>query len=221
MYAKQAWLVVIACVILAACSATGAPSSSGAPAPDTAASTSMPATLPPAPTAPVASAGPTAAPPTREPTATADPTPQPTPAKPTGAKVKFDSWSFCDPSPMGLCEVAGFEYTAKWKAPRTKGVQIRVYGVTECFANDVDGAMIDGWCLRPHTELPSSALVLLAKAPASKGSVTWRRDVGDADEYDSIVLAAYDAEGRHSIFAIAYTTAVCDHVDDVECPEDY
>jgi hypothetical protein len=220
MSARQASLVVIVGVILAACSATGAPSLSGAL--DTAASTSTPSTVPPAPTAPVASAGPTAAPtPTREPTPTADPTPQPTPAKPTGAKVKFDSWSFCDPSPMGLCEVAGFEYTAKWKAPRTKGVQIRVYGVTECFANDVDGAMIDGWCLRPHTELPSSVLVLLAKAPASKGSVTWRRDVGDPDEYDSIVLAAYDAEGRHSIFAIAHTYAVCDSVDDVECPEGY
>ena len=88
-------------------------------------------------------------------------------------------------------EVAGLKHSLRWKAPRTKDVQIRVYAVTECLSDDFSGAMIDGWCLREstandiygtlidglpapnHTALPSSMLVLLAKGPASTGNMTW------------------------------------------------
>jgi hypothetical protein len=147
--------------------------------------------------------------------------------------VRFDweSESFCDPGAEGLCEISGFKYTVSWKAPRTKGVEIGIYGITTCFDKGNDGAVIDGWCLREHTELQKSELALLAKAPASKGTVTWRMNEpgyldgtmkGDAyypgDRFYSVVLAAND--GRNSVLAIADVTHVCNLIESMECPDD-
>ena len=81
---------------------------------------------------------------------------------------------------------------------------------------------------------------LLAKAPASKGKVTWNMsdpgpmsaymadtDEGDMihahtsrDGFDSVVVAAYDREGRHSVFAIAESLHLCDLIESMECPDD-
>jgi hypothetical protein len=110
-----------------------------------------------------------------------------------------------------MCAVGDTIFKASWESPRTKGVEIRVYGVTTCFGEDSNGAKIDGNCLREHIALPSSIRVLLAKVPASKGKVTWRMYPGGrglAETRDrvgvySIVLAAYNREGGHSIFVIA------------------
>jgi hypothetical protein len=146
--------------------------------------------------------------------ATPQPTPKPTPlavpAKPTGVKLRLEIEGICG-DPGDTCAIGDSIFRLSWTAPRTKGVEIRVYGVTTCFGEDSNGTRIDGHCLREHTALPSSVRVLLAKAPASKGKVTWRMDPGerglaqtrDGVPIHAIVLSAYNAEGGHSIFAIA------------------
>ena len=99
------------------------------------------------------------------------------------------------------------------KDTQTNGVEIRVYGVTVCIPLE-DGS--DEWCLRKGTLVPPEIRVLLAKAPAPKGIVSWYQDE-DNDEADlcagtmlrkngtrycSVVIAAYGANG-HSHLAIA------------------
>ena len=105
------------------------------------------------------------------------------------------------------------EYRLTWKAPRTEGVEFRVYGVTKCIRTEAS----EGACLREHTKLPADIRVLLAKGPASTGEVSldglgpyYATDDGCAYGYSteggtpifSIVVAAYSTSG-HSIFAIA------------------
>jgi hypothetical protein len=110
--------------------------------------------------------------------------------------------------------VAEITQTVTWRAPRSEGVEIRVYGVTECIAEPSNPAPdTSGPCLVEHTPLPASVRTLLASAPASDGVVswTWSEETGcniglafdpDGPMYHSVVLAAYSASG-HSIFAIA------------------
>lgn len=221
MSGRRAALVAGMCAMLAACAGAGPTPSDPVGVASPHATPSLASVTPPPTTV--------AATPTPEPT----PTPKPVPAKPTGVKLDYESESMCDPSPEGLCEVSGFKYTVSWKTPRAKGVEIRVYGVTKCFGWHSDGTIIDGWCLREHTALPKSELALLAKAPASKGTVTWRMNEpgyldgtmkGDAyylgDPFYSVVLAAYDADGDHSIFAIGGVTHLCNVIESLECPDD-
>jgi hypothetical protein len=223
MSRRQAALVAGMCAMLAGCAGAGPTPSDPVGVASPHATPSL-ASATPSPTT-------VAATPTPEPTPT--PTPKPVPPKPTGVKLDYESESMCDPSGDGLCEVSGFWYTVSWKTPRAKGIEIRVYGVTKCFGWNSDGAIIDGWCLREHTALPKSGLALLAKAPASKGKVTWRMNErglldghgeGDTyylgDRFYSVVLAAYDGDGEHSIFAIGDVTHLCNFVEALECPDD-
>src|SRR5262245_55191732 len=158
------------------------------------------------------SLAPTDPPPSPNPAPTTQPTPEPTPVpvppKPTG--VTFDQQR------RGGIDALTDEITqtATWEAPRSKGVEIRVYGVTECVskpANPSPGT--SGPCLVGRTPLPGSVRTLLATAPASDGVATWSWtgtfDCGpalayplDGPGYDAVVLAAYSPSG-HSKFAIA------------------
>ncbi len=108
-----------------------------------------------------------------------------------------------------------------WEQPRTKGIEIRVFGVTKCFPAGDHG---DEACLREHTTLSNDALVLLAKGPASTGKLSWQQGLGDGEgcvaeslskngtTFYSVVAAAYNANG-YSIFAIVnegdYDTEAC------------
>lgn len=137
---------------------------------------------------------------------TSRPTPKPTsipvPPKPIGVTFHED-W--------GASEIT---QTVTWRAPRTEGVEIRVYGVTKCIAEPAHPKpSTSGPCLVEHTPLPPSVRTQLATAPASAGTVswTWTQDIGcnigleydpDGPAYVAVVLAAYSASG-HSIFAIA------------------
>lgn len=199
------------CVAVAACQSTSAPNpsafpSSAAPSlPSDAAASLGTATpsLAPASAAPTASIPPR---PTREATAAT------VPAKPTG--VTFTSDSVELPAPTGTEEVAyQVRHTVRWKAPRTDGVEIRVYGVTECLSEPSSPPPgTAGPCLVEHTLLPPSVMALAATAPAAAGEISWIAPfyydcagppVGpDGLDYHSIVIAAYNAAG-HSIFAIA------------------
>jgi hypothetical protein len=103
--------------------------------------------------------------------------------------------------------------TVTWKEAVTKGTEIRVYGVTACYAPPEGGP-----CLVEHTPLPSSVRDLIARAPASQGKVSWTwpewDDIGGAvmgdgsSNYESIVVAAYNAAG-HSKFIIVVTSEYC------------
>jgi hypothetical protein len=113
------------------------------------------------------------------------------------------------------CDRAETTQTVTWRGPLMAGVELRVYGVTECLAEPAHpepGA--SGPCLVEHTPLPASVLTLLATAPASAGRVAWSWtaetgcEVGpfgsdpEGPWYSAITVAAYDATG-HSVFAIA------------------
>jgi len=136
------------------------------------------------------------------------PTPVPVPPKPTGVTFEQRRSGANDASMDEITQ------TVKWQAPRSKGVQIRVYGVTDCLAMPAKPSPNTGGpCLVVHTPLPASVRTLLATAPASDGGVSWSWtgtfDCGpslayplDGPVYHSVVLAAYSESG-HSNFAIA------------------
>ena len=163
----------------------------------------------PAATVPTPQATPS---PALTPSAASLPPPSPTPApvshKPTG--VTFDTQEK---------DLGGGRYqktaTVTWRSPRSDGVEIRVYGVTECLARPAHpkpGA--SGPCLVTHTLLPASVRHLLAKTPALAGqaSWSWTTEIGcdispfssspGGPTYVAVVLAAYNASGQ-SIFTIA------------------
>ena len=173
-------------------------------------------TLPPATAAPAVTPDPPTEPPT--PTLTPKPTPVPVPPKPTGLKFDEESEAICDPDdPETMCGIGDTIYTLSWKAPRTKNIEIQVYGLLECLnrpENPPDSSR--GPCLVEGTKLPSSAKKLIAKAKASDGVVSWRGDIdaGGCDMAEqfigphgevfyAIVLAAYNTAGKPSVFAIA------------------
>lgn len=134
------------------------------------------------------------------------------PAKPSGVTFTTDSVKL--PGPSGTDDIKYQEtHTVRWKAPRTEGVEIRVYGVTECLSepsNPPPGTT--GPCLVEDTLLPPSVMVLAATAPAAAGEISWIAPfyydclgppVGpDGLDYQAIVIAAFSAAGR-SIFTIA------------------
>ena len=140
---------------------------------------------------------------------TPKPTPVPVPPKPTG--VNFDEQQVVVGDDAADAEIT---QTVTWRAPRTEGVEIRVFGVRGCLAEPKDPAAgTSGPCLVEHTMLPESVRALLATAPASAGTVSWSWTGGfdcfiglqydpNGPAYSAVVLAAYSASG-HSIFAIA------------------
>jgi hypothetical protein len=189
---------------LAACSAGGPPSPSPVAA-RTDAPTAAPTTAASIETASATPMGPS-------PSATPRPAPTPTavrvPPKPSG--VRFDEQTRVSDDESA----AEITQRVTWKSPRTAGVEIRVYGVTECIAEPASPRpATSGPCLVEHTALPDSVRTLLASAPASAGvaSWTWTQQTGcevglandpDGPRYHAVVLASYSASG-HSIFAIA------------------
>jgi len=176
----------------------------------------------PAPTAaavesgsPAESSSPVAAP-TASPAA--DPTPAPSvaavPAKPTG--VTFDRAD----SQTIEAEGGDTTMTVTWSGPRTEGVEIRVYGITECLSGKTaSGDLKDGPCLVEHAALPASSMKLIAKAPSTDGTLSWTwpqwENIGsslmmgpDGTAYESVVVGAYNEAGN-SVFTIAATSEWC------------
>ena len=206
MRGSRVTLAVIFSVAVAACSTTAGPTPSPADVPSAipSAATVVDRPTPVESTAPPSTPTPTAAP-TPSPTATPTvvpitrPTQLPVPPKPSGI-----DFSYC-------CGLGGDGVsTVFWQKPRTKGVEVRAYGVTACLPGDLS----DETCLRERTTLPEGVGVLLAKGPASAGSLSWQQGEGDGEgcvaeyltekgsPFYSVVVAAYNASG-HSVFAIA------------------
>ena len=199
-------LAVIVAGVMAACAACGASAvPTPAPVPTPAAITASP--TPSASTSLEATDSPRSPSPAPTPRPSPNPTPVRVPPKPTG--VSFDERRVGDDPPT-----TEITQTVRWGAPGSEGVEIRVYGVTECVAKPANPSPDTyGPCLVEHTPLPASVRSLLASAPALDGVVGWTWtgtfdcEVGLAYDprgpaYHAVVLAAYGASG-HSIFAIA------------------
>jgi hypothetical protein len=98
--------------------------------------------------------------------------------------------------------------TVTWQRPRSPGLTVRAYNVTECLSMPTPmPADSEGPCLVEHTALPAAALQLAASAPASAGQASWTwidsSECGwPGPAFEVVVLAAYGAAG-HSVFAIA------------------
>ncbi len=188
-------LAIAACVAVAACQSTSSPSASAPPSSTASSLVSIAAT--PLDTATRSSA----------------PAAATVPAKPTGVTFKTDVVEL--PGPTGTDEITyQATHIVRWKAPLTAGVEIRVYGVTECLSEPSDPSPgTSGPCLVEHTQLPPSVMALAATATAAAGEISWVAPsyyecagppVGpDGLDYHAIVVASYNAAG-HSIFAIAY-----------------
>ena len=155
-------------VLLVGCDGAAAPA-----VPSSASSTVQPiATSAASPT----SAAVSSSPPTSDIQATATPTPKPRPTPavpppPTGVRIERHGCStgpYPDGTLPGKCTV-----TVTWTKVMTKGTEIRVYGVTGCLSMSDEG--LDGSCLVLHTPLPPSMRKLIARAPASKGAISWTR----------------------------------------------
>ena len=208
MSGRQVAFVAVMSAILAACGAGATPTPSRpagvTPTPATASHQGVSPTPVTLVTTPTPAVTPSA---TLKTTPRPSPTPVPVPPKPTG--LEFDTGCMLD------CPEDGPGPNVTWTKPRTKGVEVRVYGVTSCFRTDAP----DGRCLRKHIALPDDIRVLLAKGPASKGVLYWNLGTQDGIETDegctsyyetasgtryySVVVAAYNDSG-HSIFGIAY-----------------
>ena len=142
--------------------------SAATPAPDVTPTASPSITITPAAASPTAAATPASPSPSATPQPIPEPTPVPVPPKPTGVTFDEETRSIDDG------QFGEVTQTVTWGAPRSEGVEIRVYGVTECIAEPADPAPgTNGPCLVVHTPLPASVRRLLATAPASDGAVSW------------------------------------------------
>ena len=211
--------VVLLGVMVVGCDAAATPSVLISASASTTAQPIAPSTAPPA------SASPTSA---ARATATPVPKPRPTPAAPpppTAVRITREG-CYTGPDPGGVLP-GTCTTTVTWKKVATKGTEIRVYGVTGCLSLKERAG--DGSCLLLHTAVPPSVRQLIARAPASKGTVSWtgpawldnvQVDTGGPpyrafgvdrrgdDLYFAIVVAAYNEVG-HSKFIIADAGTWC------------
>jgi len=203
-HSRLATTISVGLLIGAACT------SAATPAPEATPRASPSIIITPAATSPTVAATPVSPSPSAIPQPTQAATPVPVPPKPT--EVAFDQ----QVRVSNDSQVATVTQTVTWGAPRSEGVEIRVYGVTECIAEPADPRPgTSGPCLVLNTPLPESVRTLLATVPASAGVAGWTwTDVAyecggprvlydpGGPAYHAVVLAAYSPSG-HSIFAIA------------------
>jgi len=147
------------------------------------------------------------------------------PPLPTGVRItRHGCYTGPDPDgvPPGDCTT-----TITWKKIATEGTEIEVYGVTGCLSAGERAG--DGSCLVVDTAVPPDARILITRAPASTGTISWTgpawRDVISADTggpayrtigvdrhgddiYFAIVLTASNQVG-HSKFVIADAGTWC------------
>ena len=160
MVCGRAALAVIVAGAMAACAAP-----TPVPVPTPSAITASP--TPTAITSLEATDSPRSSGPSPNPRPSPNPTPIPVPPKPTG--VSFDERRVGDDPPS-----TKITQTVRWGSSGSEGVEIRVYGVTECVARPANPSPdTHGPCLVEHTPLPASVRTLLATAPASRGVVSW------------------------------------------------
>jgi len=157
---------------------------------------------------------------------TLTPTPVGPPSPPTSVAVTRRG-CYTGPMPDGIPSGEECITTITWKEAVTSGTEIRVYGVTVCLSATPDPG--SGSCLVADTSVPADVRKLIAKVPASDGTVSWTgpawQDVIDSDTggaaftaigvdhrdddiYFAIVVAAYNNAGT-SKFVIADAGTWC------------
>jgi hypothetical protein len=104
-------------------------------------------------------------------------------------------------------------YTITWNESPSAGVEIRVSGLTKCLSN-----VMDQPCIARHMTIPSGALKVIQRAPASKGSVSWTWPTSEVtgdwvgsdgpNLYYAFLVGAYNAAGQ-SRLVIATSANAC------------
>jgi hypothetical protein len=201
MNSRRVLLASIVAILLAACQATGPIAGSAEPSGDGVAAAS-PESGVPTPSRTLS--------PTPVPTPTPTPTPKPILEPPPPTSVRMTQK---DVSPDSDGYPTKIRTTVTWKQAGAADTEIRIYGVTACYAPATGGP-----CLVEHTPLPETDRQLIATAPASKGAVSWTwpnwDDVGGAvmahnsATYQALVIAAYNSAG-HSKFIIIVSGEFC------------
>ena len=207
---RSAFAAVALTLTVAGCSFAGFPLVGfvppGSPTPP---ETAAPATVAPATVAPatVAPATATPEPPTPEPPTAvpATPTPLPPPPAPTG--ITYEQHHTPGSGPLGTTT-----YTITWNEPSENGTEIRVSGLTKCLSNVTDQP-----CIQRHMTLPQGTLELIARAPASKGSVSWTFPTSEVTgpglaskngtDYYAFLIGAYGAAGQSRLVIVKSATA--------------
>jgi hypothetical protein len=156
--------------------------------------TVVPATVPPATATPEP---PTAAPATSP--------PELPPAAPTGITYHAQHTP-------GSGSPGTTTYTVSWSEAPTNGVEIRVSGLTKCLST-----VMDEPCIQRHMTLPKGTLELIARAPASKGSVSWAWPTPEVlggglasdgtNDYYAFLVGAYSAAGQSRLVIVKSATA--------------
>ena len=209
----RVFALIILGLILVGCAEAAEPSSPSLLTPGQAVATSAPD---PGPTDPSA--------------APSRPTPAPTPAGPPSPPTSVAMTRhgcYTGPMPDGIPSGGECITTITWKEAATSGTEIWVYGVTVCLSATPDAG--SGTCLVVDTSVPADVRKLIAKVPASDGTVSWTGppwqdviesntgsaaftaigvDHHDDDTYFAIVVAAYNDAG-HSKFIIADAGTWC------------
>jgi hypothetical protein len=201
MTTRRVLLGSFAALLLSACQASGPIAGSAQTSTAPVAAASQPSVAPPASTKPSETTAPT-------PTLAPSPTPVVEPPPPTSVRMKQKGVS---PDADGY--FTNIRTTITWKEAAAADTEIRIYGVTACYAPESGGP-----CLVEHTPLPETDRQLIATAKASKGAVSWTwpnwDDVGGAvmahnsATYQALVIAAYNSAG-HSKFIIIAAGEYC------------
>src|SRR6476646_7306865 len=98
------------------------------------------------------------------------PTPVGPPSPPTSIAVARHG-CYTGPMPDGIPSGVECTTTITWKEVATSGTEIRLYGVTTCLSATQDAG--SGSCLVADTSVPVDVRKLIAKVPASDGTVSW------------------------------------------------
>ena len=153
----RVFALIILGLILVGCEEAAEPSSPSLLTPGQAVATSAPD---PGPTDPSA--------------APSRPTPAPTPAGPPSPPTSVAMTRhgcYTGPMPDGIPSGGECITTITWKEAATSGTEIWVYGVTVCLSATPDAG--SGTCLVVDTSVPADVRKLIAKVPASDGTVSW------------------------------------------------
>jgi hypothetical protein len=145
------------------------------------------------------------APPTLPPTPVATPTPLLPPLSPMDV-------TYHEQHTRGSGFPGTTTYTITWRESETSGVEIRVSGLTKCLSN-----VMDEPCIQRHMTLPIGTLKLIARAPASNGSISWTwptpEVLGGAlasdgtTDYYAFLVGAYSIGGQSRLVIVKSATA--------------
>ena len=132
------------------------------------------------------------------------PMPVPVPPKPTGATFHEDV-NCLDAG----CNEAKTTQTVTWRTPRTKGVTIRVYGVTECLAQTgpPKAGRERAMPRHAHASCRRRSAGCSPRPRRSAGQVSWSWTAGDRVRHQPVWLSTPTGPGTSPSFVAAYNAS--------------